>query len=274
MALDAAGDALGEVVPGAGLIIKTAKGIAEVWQAESERAAGAGGQVQVKTYIAGLLKGIKPKRDEMRKAVKDATGPLLKEFKRLAETDNFKGKASDEGVIVDDAAGVVKALQKAVAAFKANSRNAAYFQQQFTRAFADTPGWTEDYVSRGGRPTGKLYFEIYLNLETEVGTNAWSIDSDGTSAAWKLVTLQEHPDRVAESLLDSLGGAKTWQIDLEKIVVIKVDIQEGRISFRNSPDRYELNPHTLDPKLLEEAWKQPRIRSRVLDTAKLVGSNK
>jgi hypothetical protein len=141
----------------------------------------------------------------MRTAVENGKRPLIDEYLRLAKSDNLKGKATADGRIIGDAAKIVKEVQAGVEAFHKALPTAAYFQQQFTRAFADTPGMT-DLVSHGGREAGKLYFEIHVYLEVSDGVENWSIESDGTSSAWKLVTLQEHPDRVAESLLESLGG--------------------------------------------------------------------
>ena len=40
----------------------------------------------------------------------------------------------------------------------------SFFQQQFSRSFADTPG-RSDYVSHGGVPTGKIYFGLRVYVD-------------------------------------------------------------------------------------------------------------
>jgi hypothetical protein len=281
-ALDIALDKVGKKMGGPwGEIIGLVKAAAEAYVTETERAAKAAGEVKIVQFINGLIDGISKGREGMRAAVEKGKRPMIEEYQKLAKADNLKGKVTPDGRIIGEAARIVQAVQKDVEEFKKALPAAAYFQQQFTRAFADTPGRT-DLVSHGGREAGKLYFQLHLYLEVKDGKRNWSVDEDGTSPAWKLVTLSPNPERVAASLLESLGGgAKPWQIELGKKVMLRVEVEEfgpnayhdGWVFFTDSPDQYEIGAFT-NPKLAAEAWGLSIARSRVLNTAKLVGSNK
>jgi len=136
LALDEAGKKLGGPF---GLIISTTKDVMEAWAAEDERVAEAGGQVAVLKYITSLTQGVDKQQKKMVDAINQGARPLLEQFEGLAKTDNLKGKASADGVVVGEAAGVITSVKNAVKAFEAKMPSTAYFQQQFTRAFADTP---------------------------------------------------------------------------------------------------------------------------------------
>ena len=243
--------------------------------AEGERAAEAAAQVKVVKFINDLIDSIGKGRERMREAVEKGKSKIIEEYERLAKDDYAKGKATDEGRIIGEAAKIVTGMRSAVEAFHKAIPSASHFQQQFTRAFGNTPGMT-DLVSHGGIEAGTLYFEIQLCKDSD----KWSIDDSGTSSAWKLVTKQAHPDRIAESLLESLEGGKPWQIDLPKKVMITIeeevsgpnDYHEGWIFFDNNPDQISFGGFT-DTTLTSKAWSLPMVRSRVLDTTKLEGSN-
>jgi hypothetical protein len=133
-------------------------------------------------------------------------------------------------------------------------------------------------VSHGGRKAGRLYFNsIHVKLEEKDGKRTWSINEGNTAGAWTLVTLQEHPERVAASLQESLEGAKPWQIDLPKTVEFRLEIEDwpvnawhtGSVSFDKSPDSFRTGGYG---DLAAEAWKIPAVRARVLNTMKMEGS--
>lgn len=279
-ALDIALDEAGKKLGGPwGKVIGTAKAVAEAWAAESERAAAAAGQVKIRDYIISIRNGISAQQKAMTAVIEAGKQPLIEEYRRLAEGDVAKGKASADGVIVGQAAGLVNALRQAVQAFKAKMPSESYFQQQFSRNFADTPG-RSDYVSHGGVPTGKIYFglSIYVDPTDDAAHPKWKVE--GRDSAWKLVTKAPKPDRVASSLMVSLGSRKPWEVELEKMVKLSVEIeesftnsvQEGWIVFTKSPDQYEVRSN-YGPKWFDLAWKQPGIRAAALDNAKLIGGS-
>lgn len=274
MALDEAGKKLGGPW---GTVISTAKGVVEAWVAESERVAAAQGQVKIRDYIIAVRNGIGAQQKAMTAVIEAGRQPLIEEYRRLAQGDAAKGKASADGVVVGQAAGLVNALRDAARAFKAKLPTESYFQQQFSRSFADTPG-RSDYVSHGGVPTGKIYFglSVYVDPTEDAAHPTWKLE--GKDSAWKLVTKAPNPDRVAESLQISLEGKKPWTVELEKMVKLTVEVeesftnsyQEGWIVFTKSPDQYEVRSN-YGPKWFDLAWKQPAIRAAALDNGKLVG---
>ena len=279
-ALDLAIDEAGKELGGPwGKIIGVVKAVAEDWAAESERAATAAGQVKIRDYIISIRNGVSAQQNKMTVALENGKQPMIAEYRRLAADDVSKGKASEAGVLVGQAAGLVNGLRKAAEAFRAKIPSESQLQQLFTRNFADTPG-RSDYVSHGGVPTGKLYFGLSLYVDpTENEKNPpWKVA--GKDDAWKLVTKAPKPDRVADSLKMSLGGKKPWEIELEKMVKINVEVeesfsnsyQEGWIIFTSSPDQYEVRSN-YSPKWFDLAWKNPTVRSTALNNVNLKGGS-
>ncbi len=276
LALDEAGKKLGGPW---GTIIGAAKDVVEAWVNESERVAAAQGQVKIRDYIIAIRNGIGAQQKAVTAVIEAGKQPLIEEYRRLAQGDLSKGKASPDGVLVGQAAGLVNALRQAALAFRAKMPTESSFQQQFSRSFADTPG-RSDYVSHGGVPTGKIYFglRVYVDPTGDAAHPKWKLE--GKDNAWKLVTKAPNPDRVADSLLMSLEGKKPWMVELEKMVKLNLEVeesfsnsyQEGWIVFTKSPDQYEVRSN-YGPKWFELAWKQPAIRAAALDTAKLVGGS-
>lgn len=276
LALDEAGKKLGGPW---GTVIGAAKDVVEAWMNESERVAAAQGQVKIRDYIIAIRNGIGAQQKAVTAVIEAGKQPLIEEYRRLAQGDLSKGKASADGVLVGQAAGLVNALRQAALAFRSKMPTESSFQQQFSRSFADTPG-RSDYVSHGGVPTGKIYFglRVYVDPTGDAAHPKWKLE--GKDSAWKLVTKAPNPDRVADSLQMSLEGKKPWMVELEKMVKLNVEVeesfsnsyQEGWIVFTKSPDQYEVRSN-YGPKWFDLAWKQPAIRAAALDNAKLVGGS-
>ena len=276
LALDEAGKKLGGPW---GTVIGAAKDVVEAWMNESERVAAAQGQVKIRDYIIAIRNGIGAQQKAVTAVIEAGKQPLIEEYRRLAQGDLSKGKASADGVLVGQAAGLVNALRQAALAFRSKMPTESSFQEQFSRSFADTPG-RSDYVSHGGVPTGKIYFglRVYVDPTGDAAHPKWKLE--GKDSAWKLVTKAPNPDRVADSLQMSLEGKKPWMVELEKMVKLNVEVeesfsnsyQEGWIVFTKSPDQYEVRSN-YGPKWFDLAWKQPAIRAAALDNAKLVGGS-
>ena len=276
LAIDAAGKELGGPW---GKVIGVVKSVAEEWAKESERAAAAAGQVKIRDYIISIRNGVSAQQTKMTNALAEGKRPMIDEYRRLAADDASKGKASADGVLVGEAAGLVNGLRKAALAFRKKIPSEGQFQQLFSRVFADTPG-RSNYISQGGVPTGKLYFglSVYVDPTENEKNPTWKLE--GKDEAWKLVTKAPKPDRVADSLKMTLGGKKPWEIELEKMVKIRVEIEEsftnsyqdGWIVFTGSPDQYEVRSN-YGPKWFELAWKNPDVRRIALDNANLKGGS-
>jgi hypothetical protein len=251
-----------------GDIIKGVKAVGEAWVEECERAEKAAGQADAVRYINSLIAGIDTQRRAMRDAVAQGEAELIQQFRGFAAEDAV---ATEDGRIVGAAAGLIKTVKAGVEAFKNGIPSATVFQQKFTTAYAYTPGWTDEV-----RPTGTLHYEISLYKNGD----EWSVED--ASSQWRLVTKQANPERVAASLLESLGGRPVWEVDLEKSVKITVEEEidwafnkyyKGVISFKKSPGHYENGGVVTDLAMTEEAWNLALTRSRVLETAGLTGSN-
>lgn len=274
MALDEAGKKLGGPW---GTIISTAKGVAEAFAAEAERVAAAEGQVKIRDYIISIRNGISAQQKAMTAVIENGRAPMIAEYRRLGAGDFAKGKASDDGVVVGEAAGLVNALSQAVKGFKSKMASESYFQQQFTRNFADTPG-RSDLVSHGGVPTGRIYFglSIYVDPTEDEKKPKWKVKDKDES--WKLVTKAPNPDRVADSLMASLDGKKPWAVDLPKAVKISLEVeesglnsyQEGWIHFSSNPESFQVSSN-YGEKWFELAWKAAEVRAAALNNTKLTG---
>lgn len=260
-----------------GKAVSTAKDVATAFMDEEERAAAAAGGVKIRDYIISIRNNVSKHRSNMLAALDTGKATLQEEYKKLAAGDLSKGKVTEGGALVGDSAGIVNALSAAAKAFHAKIPNESQFQQLFTRNFADTPG-RSDYISQGGVPTGKIYFgmSIYIDPTEDPKSPTWK--HEGNDDAWKLVTKAPKPDRVADSLKMSLEGKKPWEADLEKMVKIRIELEEpwtntymdGWIVFRSSPDTYEVRSN-YGLKWFEWAWKNPQIRKIALNNAKLTG---
>jgi hypothetical protein len=261
-----------------GKTIDGIKSAAEAWVAESERATAAAGQVRIADYIEGINNNIPVQRDRMVKVLDEQRRPLLESFQEVAKNDVGKGKASQQGVVVGESARVLMDLEDLVKSFERSIPKPADFQREFATRFANTPGWT-GRISHGARLSGMIYFNT-LELRVDPGNgDAWSIKDK--SSAWTLVTSSPSPDKIATSLSRSLDGKMPWEIELPKMVKMRIEVEErglngyqdGYIYFTKSPDRFEVRSN-YGKTWFEKAWLIPNIRNAALKVTALEGSSK
>ncbi len=256
-----------------GKAISFAKSVGEAWVEECERAGKAAGEANAATFISTIKNSIDKPQREMEAAIDSAEGSIIQEYQRLAADDVRLGITPEVGLIVGSAAVLIDGLKAGIDAFNSSIPSAASFQQQFTTAYADSPGSTP-----AGRLQGKLYFEISLYKYND----DWSIVADGTSTEWTLVTAN-NPEKTASSLLASQNGAlDVCKIKLPKTVNIKVEEEiewafnkyyTGAISFDSSPSSYENGGVVTDLAMIAEAWNLSMTRNKVMGTKKLKGTN-
>ena len=94
------------------------------------------------------------------------------------------------------------------------------------------------------------------------------------------MTKAPKPDRVADRLKKSLEGKKPWEIELEKMVKITVEVEEsfsnsyqdGWIVSTRSPDHYEVRSN-YGPKWFDLAWQNLAVRATALDNVNLKGDS-
>lgn len=256
-----------------GEIVGAIKDVAEAWVKESERARAAGGEVKIRDYIVSIRNGISGQRDAMIRAVEAQRRPLIQEFQRLAAGDVGGGRTDSDGVIVGEAAGLMNRLQSDVRKFRAAIPSNSAFQQLFSRNFADTPGWTGGITQPGTRVAGVLHLSMRLEL-VRGEPHQWSVDS--VDSAWELATNAPQADRIVDSLVNSLGSKKVWEIDLPKMVKLRIDVEDyefnympqGYIRFDGDPGRFEVRTNG-SPEWLRAAWQVREIRDRALRVNRL-----
>lgn len=272
-------DALGEVAKRAGpwgQVIGVVKTGVTAWVAESERAAAAAGQVVVRDYIASIRNGIAGQRDRMIAGIESQRRPLIQEFQSLARGDAGQGQPTPDGRIVGQAATVLNELRTGVTGFRSAIPSASGFQQLFTRNFANTPGWSGP-LTQGARLSGTLHFEMQLYVDPTGEPTVWEVK--GKDSSWNLVTSSPNPDRVASSLAASLSGKKPWEIDLPKMVKLRVEVEEpmlnsyveGFIRFTGNPTSFEVRSNFGD-RWFSVAWNNRTIRQAALGVTRLIGS--
>jgi hypothetical protein len=266
-----------------GQIIAGAKAAVEAWVAETERVEAATGQIQVTDYIRSLRTGIGNLKGQIFSAVDARRSALRQQFQQTASQDFGGGRPVPDAqrpgaAIVGESARVLNELRQSVERYEANVRRTyspAYFERQFASRFASRSGVT-DFISQGGRLSGTLHFHIHACKDPE--NNRWTVEEKDD--AWTLATTAPDPDRIASSLTRSLDGRKPWQLELPKLVGLRVsietfgfnDYQEGSIFFERGPDQFEVRSHQ-PPDLFREAWSNREIRNAVLNVARLVGSS-
>jgi hypothetical protein len=277
-------DEVGERAGGPwGRIIGAAKAAVEAWMDETERVETATGQIQVTDYIRSLRTGIGNLKGQISSGIDAQRTALRAQFQQSATQDVGRGQPVQDrqrggAAIVGESARVLNDLRQRVDAYQASVRrtySAAYFERQFASRFANRPG-VAGYISQGGRLSGTLHFHIEVCKNPQ--NNRWTIEDKDNE--WTLATTAPDPDRIASSLTRSLEGRKPWQLDLPKLVGMRVfiertgpnDYTEGSIFFESSPDRFEVRSHQ-PPALFQEAWSNREIRNAVLNVSRLEGSS-
>ena len=264
---------MGEFAGPFGYIVSLSKAGIEAWMTEQERVTAAQGQVKIADYIESLRNGIPKQRDAMTGAVDQNRSKLIEEFRSAA-----KGMIGKDGSVVGEGAQMLKELKDSVESFKKSMPTPSYFQKEFSTRFANTPGRT-DLISHGGIASGTIYLSVFLEVDPDDDEKPWK--KGKTEEAWRLVTSAPNPDRVATSLSRSLEGKKPWQIDLPKMVEMRIEveefgpnpIQDGYIYFTKNPDQFEVRSN-YGEKWFREAWMTDGIRKQILEVDKLVGSSK
>jgi len=245
----------------AGPFLALGKDLVKAASAEMARAKKAGGEVQIKKYINGLL---------------DATVEAQK--KGMAQVDKSRDKihaAYQTEAARSESAGqeFIDSLKESVDKYIKAIPNAARFQQLFTEKFAQT-GKLTTYISQGGRVSGQLYLSLRVYNED----NTWEVKD--IDKEWALATTAPEPDRIADSLEDALGGKKPYQSELPKLVTIKVeteipwalnDYTDGHIYFTADPNKFEVRTNE-DPTPVKKAW--PHVRGQVLAVSGIGGASK
>jgi len=245
----------------AGPFLALGKNLVKAASAEMARAKKAGGEVQIKKYINGLLEATAKAQKAAMAQVNDSRDKIHAAYQTEAALSESAGQE------------FIDSLKESVGAYIKAIPDPARFQQGFTEKFAQT-GKLTTYISQGGRVSGQLYLSLRVYNED----NTWEVED--IDKEWTLATTAPEPDKIADSLKDALGGKKPYQSELAKLVTIKVeteipwaanDYTDGHIYFTADPNKFEVRTNE-DPTPLRKAW--PHVRGQVLAVSGIGGASK
>ena len=267
--------ALGNIpVPGINNLTGGLTAISSAWASESERAQAAAGEVRVRDYVASIRSGISNQQNRMLAVVNDRRRDLILQFTRIHERDPSHGEPGANGAVVGAGGELMNQLERGVQAFVRAIPSVRNFQQRFSRNFVRREG--DHHLGSSGRLAGNLYTTLSVIVERG-SPDRWSVRRKGST--WTLVTDRPHPDRVADSLANSLSGSE-WQVRLPKMVELHVEIRgddsqaspSGFIRFERDPARFTVRTNG-SPDFLREAWQQSVVRDGALSIRGIAGAS-
>lgn len=168
------------------------------------------------------------------------------------------------GYVTGEAATWVEEYRRAVERFEQAVPDVQKFQQQITESFSKTGEATGSFAMK---MSGELYMTV--TVSTEDG----KVELDAPKK-WTLVTTAPKPERVAQSLKDSLGGKPVVGCGLRKVVVVNDGDDYGR-----SLDMLQFDdPETLPAQYpgggqIKDMLDSPAWRKQVLEVIDLEGSD-
>lgn len=267
--LDEAIDAVGEVSGPVGKALSLAKDLAEAWVEERDRAEGAGGEVQIRSYIVDLRTGIGQLQGRMQTEVNNQREGALQEFGWSSRAPSEGGDTLiGESAVTGLGATFLNGLRHRVDLFEHAIPDTARFQQKFAENFAGPH-------SRSGawEGTGGLYISMDVTREQAgiaILTQIQDIDS-----TWELVSTAPNPGRIAQNLQDSLRaqGKKPYESTLPKMIHLRLNGIDGYIYVQGTDlRRYEARSnYDLPP--FEEAWGDILVMQRIQRIDRIHGSS-
>jgi hypothetical protein len=253
-------------VPGLSQLVGVVKAGVEAYYQEKERSEKAMAEHQIVEFVNSLARGIAGPRDRMVQAVDGQRAVVKNAFHQ--EIGNVE--AGPDGSLTGKAAEFILNLQHSVAAFDAQKPSPEDFERGFAEQFA---------TALTSQTSGTLVFPIDL---FRLGSG-WAPKQ--TDTAWTLETTSPHADRIADSLKESLGGKKAWELTLPKKIKLKLYSERddddpwasGEIHFTTDPNAYEVlavetsNERGYATSQLKEAWDRPSTKGYALDTVDIRG---
>lgn len=272
-------------MPIVGPVVKGTKSVIASLYSEAQRAQSAQGEASIRSYIVSTRNALSEDSGTHRQLLEimDQARPLLLNGYRQAVQRSSTG-APDEasqqemersqgshGVLTGEAATFIRDLRTQTQEFKERIPSASEFQRRFTEAFADTPGLT-DFVTQGGEESGSLHLEMEIYRERNED-GSWDIELQHTASSWELATSAPNPSRLAQSIMDTLGGSventslpKYLHVRVETEVFALNDYDRAVIYFKDSD-----NPdyRGFDVALSRWVWNHPQIRSAALSVTQV-----
>ena len=247
---------------------------------ERERSAAASADVQLRDYIVQLRTIIGESKVEVDRRHAETFPTLLAALRSASATSPRATTAEGQPAWVhDDAARVILRYRGALAALRSRIPPARIFQQRLTEEFART-GRNVGYVTRGTwRPSGTLTIDVEVKRERSNGR--WQWDVTDIDDHWTLGTSAPRPERIAASLMSSLGGRpilthlsvpKSINLEIETEVPGFNEVTEGSISITPGGAVF-VRTRRGDPLLMRESATNPDIALRILQVSKIEGSS-
>ena len=276
-------------MPIVGPAVKGAKKVVESLHAESNRAAAAAGEAQISAYIQEMRKSLGKEgglQAELLGTVTALRRTLLPGFHEAVLSDGTGNESQDEQIRMIEEAGMyghltgagalfLQNLKKEVKLFKASIPTTSEFQKRFTERFADTPGWTAT-ANLGGRESGSLHLHMQILREYDQKNSAWVYSLVSSESTWKLYTTAPKPDRLAQSLSNSIGG-NLANTDLPKYLHVRVETEVPYLNkygtaiiYFKTPDSPEYRGHVEE--LSRWVWEETNIPNRALAVSKVSGA--
>lgn len=296
-ALDAIVDRAVGQTPGIGsaasALVGPIRSAIEACISEVERASGAASRLATRIFITNIISAIDTGERQLLRSVIQFGDQLCQAVAQIVTTSDPQcAPGRHDAAFVGEVAGYVNLAKHLAEGFECRSseRNAQYFQQQISLAFANTPGYTQDgHPGRAWgpsmRPAGQFYLEIWLTLIGSFPDNyRWEGPRGSAgSSAWTLVTLRDSHDAetAADSLRESFSGTNPWAIPLPHQLRITVEADDrdlrgsGDVEFSDASsfDNPRFDPHALRGDVLRAAWQERSVREWVKSVTSIEGSN-
>lgn len=223
-----------------------------------------GAEVKIVEFVNGVVDELGAKRKEALTNLVGTLGTRLKsEYWRMKpEYDSESPHTNAKGILVGQYAKFLNDLEQMATQRGTGIPESRYFQQQLSERFATT-GARTTYISRGGRPSGRLY------LKTNIRFDGKQYFFMNLPTFWTLATNAPNRAKVATSLKQSLAGQNKTVIDsnLDKYVELRVyhtsgtrgidellaDAYHGTFTFRYRDSGYEIK--NVEDRSVVDAWK-------------------
>jgi len=250
----------------------------------------ANGKAELNSYIDSLANSVEDKREQMKLRMIKGSETVGNRYESAVK----KGKLEEAKTYVETVSGNVERFSTALETYTID-----HFKQQILTVYVKTKGRGDD-----GRPSGMLYFSLYVTVEVDPDTKItlWGVKENKTSSAWKLVTKHDNPEGLAKTLIASLGegnNRRPVKLDLQKVVFINIEFlgnelstgeaiiagpgaaivakatnkhMQGAIVFTDSPGNFKIKAPGPFYGWVEKAWKDPELQHVAVGNAELEGS--
>jgi hypothetical protein len=277
-------------MPIIGPVVKGSKSVLTSLYDEAQRSQAAQGEARIREYIVSTRNDISDEGGIHRQLlqVMDDARPILLDRYQDAVASSAEGAPDDSsrqemidthgnlGNVVGEAAAFIRDLKMQVTQFRQHIPTAAKFQRQFTEQFADTPGRTAP-VSQGGRESGSLHLNMRIYRERHGAGDAayWSYRVDDTDSSWELATTAPQSSRLAQSLMDTIGGSVA-NTSLPKYLYVRVETEKWGLNSYDRAIIYFRDPANpdfrgWDTRLSQWVWSLPNIKQTALTVTRITG---